>query len=58
MGGEPNKPDWAVWPQRVSAFPEMSREDNDIKKLRRRIEDRLRKDREALLLVSRLLNIK
>jgi hypothetical protein len=27
------------------------------KKLRRRIEDRLRKDREALLLVARVLNI-
>jgi hypothetical protein len=28
-----------------------------VKKLRRRIEDRLRKDREALLVVARLLNI-
>ena len=27
------------------------------KKLRRRVEDRLRKDREALLLVARVLNI-
>jgi hypothetical protein len=29
-----------------------------LKKLRRRVEDRIRKDEEALLLVARVLNIK
>lgn len=53
----PKSPETVGSPKLVTEITENAQQMEYEKKLRRRVEDRIRKDREALYLVARVLNI-